>query len=326
MKMFELQEEWKRGNIEKKTYWTLMREGYTHILPEIQKVIGISEDCESIVISAEGCIFKRKNGLMLYFDFTQSICRAEINLIMGTDPEMENIEFVNKFLMKGCKTVLDVGANVGLFSLELYHDHENIIYHVFEPIPATFNKLNATAELNNVNRDNYITHNLGFSNEKGVLEFYYPAESEAASLRPIEDDFYRKKSNDMGEYTGNFDMEKVLCRVDTIDHFIGEEGITNVDFIKIDVEGNEKAVLEGAYVTIKKERPLIYCELLRKHAKRFGYHPNEVIEYMKNLGYRCATIRDRKLQEIILIDDETVETNFFFLHEEKHKEIFHNGE
>ena len=64
--------------------------------------------------------------------------------------------------------------------------------------------------------------------------------------------------------------------MDTIDHFIEEEGITNVDFIKIDVEGNEKAVLEGAYVTIKKERPLIYCELLRKHAKRFGYHPNEV--------------------------------------------------
>lgn len=322
MKMYELQEAWQQGKIEKKTYWTLMRENFTHVLPELQRLMRSSGDCESIVISEEGCILKKRSGVKLYFDFTQSMCRAEIDLVMGTDPEKDDIKFVNEFLGNGCKTVLDVGANVGLFSLDLYQSNKNIVYHLFEPLPATYAKLRETAELNDVNPGNYVMHNLGFSNEQGIMEFYFPAESEAASLRPVEDDFYRKRSSEMGEYTGASDMEKVLCQVDTLDHFVEEQGLTGISFIKIDVEGNEKAVLEGAITTIKKERPLIYCELLRKHAKRFGYHPNNVIEYMKYLGYECATIRKGKLEKISCIDDGTVETNFFFLHEQKHKQIY----
>lgn len=63
---------------------------------------------------------------------------------------------------------------------------------------------------------------------------------------------------------------------------------------------------------LNKFHPLIYCELLRIHAARFGYHPNEVIEYMKNFDYKCYTLKDNKLTQIDEIDEETVETNFIF--------------
>lgn len=48
-----------------------------------------------------------------------------------------------------------------------------------------------------------------------------------------------------GRYSGKQKMEKIACRVETLDHFVSERGIQRVDLMKIDVEGNEKFVLEG---------------------------------------------------------------------------------
>lgn len=55
----------------------------------------------------------------------------------------------------------------------------------------------------------------------------------------------------------------------------------------MDVEGNEKFALFGAEKTLSEYNPLIYCELLRTHASRFGYHPNDVIDYLKKFDYKC---------------------------------------
>ena len=141
-----------------------------------------------------------------------------------------------------------------------------------------------------------------------------------------EDAFYRKRSSDTGEYTGETDIREVQCDVTTVDGFVHDQGIDGIDFLKIDVEGNEKAVLEGAKETLARFQPLVYTELLRKHAKRFGYHPNDVIAFMKGFGYRCAAMKDGKLQRIETITEETIQTNFFFLTEKKHGGFFEQWE
>ena len=323
MNMLDLQEKFYRGGVEKKLYWTLMREGYTHILPEIQKVLEKNKDCESIHIFKNCCILEKTNGVKLYFDFTQTMCRAEIELVMNEDPEREEMALVNHFLdLYKCSTVFDIGANVGMFSLDLYQKHQEISYYVFEPVPSTYHILKATAKLNNVETSKYLTYNIGFSDKPGTVEFFLPAENEAASMQPIEDEFYCKRSTDTGKYTESREVEKVLCQVHTVDAFVKEQGISSVDFVKIDVEGNEKFVLEGAKETLQNAKPLVYVELLRKHAKRFGYHPNEVIAFMNKLGYQCATIHDGELIKIENIDETTKETNFFFFDREKHNKLF----
>ena len=68
---------------------------------------------------------------------------------------------------------------------------------------------------------------------------------------------------------------------------------------------------------IEKHKPIILLELLRKWSARFNYHPNEVIELLRDHGYNsyvCAP--DSKLSPIQLITEETIETNFFFVHAE----------
>ena len=78
--------------------------------------------------------------------------------------------------------------------------------------------------------------------------------------------------------------------------------------------------------TLKKYKPVVYTELLRKHAARFDYHPNEVIRFMRSLGYRCATLRDSKMTNIEFIDDETKETNFFFFQIDNRESIIKHME
>ncbi len=314
MNMVDIKRKWEEGKIDKRLYWTIMRENYLHVIPQVQRMIEDSDDCESISITSEGCILENKRGLKMYFDFSQTICRAETQLIMGEDSEKEDMDYVVSYLKNNeCKNVLDIGGNVGLFSLELYQSVPDVMYHVFEPIPSTYDMLNKTVRLNGVGSDSVKTYNLGISNEEGSFEFYLPASCEAASLRPINDEFYMSKSNDLGEYTGEKTLEKVVCKVDTVDSIVSKYSIDDIGFIKIDVEGNEKFVLEGAKDTLSNNKPLVYCELLRKHAKRFGYHPNDVIDYMKGFGYHCATIREGAMVDIGAITDDTSETNFFFL-------------
>lgn len=311
--MKELQEKWLEGKIDKKLYWTIMRENYTSVLPQIQNVLKNSKECDEIQITKEGCILKKSNGLKLYFDFKQSICRAETDLLMKEDYEKGEMDYISNYLKENpCLNVLDIGANVGLFSLELNLINPDICYHLFEPIPTTFDMMKKTAKLNEINTVKFKMNNEGMSDEKGSFDFYLPGSSEAASLQPIDDQFYLKESDEMGNYSGNSTIKKVECKVNTIDNYVKENNVEDIGFIKIDVEGNEKSVLLGAENTLKMYQPLVYCELLRIHASRFGYHPNEVIDYMKKFNYKCHTMRNEKLIQIDEIDEETQETNFVF--------------
>ena len=314
MEMKELQINFLEKRIDKKIYWTIMRENFTSVLPQFQDILKNSDECEEIIITKNHCILKKYNGLKLFFDFNQSICRAETDLLMKEDYEKAEMDYISNYLNENpCLNMIDAGANVGLFSLELYNSNPNINYHLFEPIPTTFEMMKKTVKLNNINVNKFKLNNIGLSNEMGEFIFYLPGSSEAASLQPIDDDFYLKDSDEKGKYTGKSIMKKVICQVNTIDNYVESNKIKDIGFIKIDVEGNEKRVLNGAEKTLSKYKPLIYCELLRKHASRFGYHPNDVIKFMENFNYKCYTLKNDSLVEINEISDKTVETNFFFI-------------
>jgi len=102
-----------------------------------------------------------------------------------------------------------------------------------------------------------------------------------------------------------------------LDVFVKENNL-HIDFIKCDVEGSELFVFKGGITTIERDQPIIFTELLRKWSAKFNYHPNEVINLLKNLGYRCFTVKRGKLIEFFTMTDTTLENTFFFLHEKKH--------
>jgi FkbM family methyltransferase len=202
--------------------------------------------------------------------------------------------------MKEDSTVLDIGANVGWFSLHVANQFRNVTVCAFEPIPYAFECLKNNISLNNFT--NIKPLNIGLSNERKTREFYCdPVRCGSASLTNIAE-------------VENVDV--ILCEVRTLDDVVKENN-TTVDFIKCDVEGAELFVFQGGLETIDKYKPVILTEMLRKWSAKFHYHPNDIIRLLRGYGYQCYRIINNELEIFHEMDDNTVETNFLFIHPSK---------
>jgi len=95
---------------------------------------------------------------------------------------------------------------------------------------------------NNINEmENVKTHNFGFSDKNGVLTLY--SNKKGSGLASV----YKRN---LEHYNTSMDIEeKVEMR--TIDSFCEENKIERIEFLKLDVEGNELKVLEGAREKLK---------------------------------------------------------------------------
>ena len=113
------------------------------------------------------------------------------------------------------------------------------------------------------------------------------------------------------------DVHTLKCKVQTLDEYISLKN-TSVDFIKCDVEGAELLVFQGGIQTIARYKPIVFSEILRKWSSKFNYNPNQIFDYFKSQNYRAFITNGEKLKEFFVMDESTIETNFFFLHNEKH--------
>lgn len=79
-------------------------------------------------------------------------------------------------------------------------------------------------------------------------------------------------------------------------------------------------VFKGALTTLNTEKPIVMTEILRKWSAKYGYNPNEIFKTFARIGYRSFTTDGQYLIPFHEMDNETIETNFFFLHEDMHCE------
>lgn len=123
--------------------------------------------------------------------------------------------------------LFDVGANQGYYSLMANEILKNTQIHSFEIISKTVDKLKEnTKEYKNI----YI-NDFGLSDKNEKIEvFYYP---EADTLSTIY------------EYPHGLNKLKMMGKTITGDEYIEKNSITNINFLKIDVEGSENLVLDG---------------------------------------------------------------------------------
>ena len=227
---------------------------------------------------------------------------APVEILNFGSYESAHADMLNALVRDG-NTILDVGANIGFYTISLARKFPWTAIFAFEPIPATFACLRANLELNGVT--NARIFNFGLSDRECEQVFYFsPRNSVSASaVRLIEE----------------ADGAAVVCRVRRLDDFVEEHSL-HVDFLKCDVEGAEYLVFQGAAETLRRDRPVIVAEMLRKWAARFHYHPNDILRFLGGLGYRCFTAAERRLLPFTAMDEHTTATNFFFLHTEQHRE------
>jgi len=145
--------------------------------------------------------------------------------------------FIRKILAQYIKSdepiLFDVGANIGSYSSELINSFPNACVHSFEPHPRNFLRLKEKVLSKNVK-----CHNVAAGATYGKAILYDRADfdgSDHASLHEaVISDIHK---------VGVVSTEIV---VDTIDEISKREGIDFIDFLKVDTEGHELAVLQGA--------------------------------------------------------------------------------
>lgn len=163
--------------------------------------------------------------------------------ISGWEPETLPV-FLR--LINAGMTVLDVGANTGLFSLLAARRSPSVVVHAVEPVPRVFAALQANVARNGFT--NVVCHRLALSDHDGPVSMYVPDDEIPlmASLSPA----WRPGS------------DRIEVDAQTLDQFVGRLNLTDVDVLKIDTEGTESDVLAGATETLLTKRPFVICEVL----------------------------------------------------------------
>lgn len=267
----------------------------------------VDTDVESLRILPEGVFVRsRSQQIELWLD-PRDQHLVPCTLINFRAYEAAETEFL-KSVAGNDWTMVDIGANCGWYSLALARQFPGMTIHACEPIAKTHEILLRNIHHNGLS--NIQAHQIGFSDREGNLEFLYtPDCSGATSLthagQPVRDAAA---------------LQEISCPCTTLDQFCAQQS-SAPQIVKCDVEGAELMVIQGGMQTLANCQPVILIELLRKWAQKFRYHPNDVVALLAAQGYRAYTLRAHGLEHCPRIDEETIETNFVFLHQERHREI-----
>lgn len=174
-------------------------------------------------------------------------------------------------LLRPKQTILDIGANIGYYSLLAADKYSDVLIYSFEPAPLTFKSLTTNINLNDYN---FIkTFNLGVSDNMGTFDLYL-AENKNSGM------------NSMAIPTG-YSGKKISIQTVSIDDFKKDQNIKKVDLVKIDVEGNELNVLKGMRNTIKEDMPIFCIEIMDENLRKFGHSSEDVFKLFNDNDYLC---------------------------------------
>ena len=179
--------------------------------------------------------------------------------------------------------VVDIGANVGLYSVLLsqWVGRTGLVY-AFEPYGPVFKYLTGNLLLNGLPQARAIAS--AVTDVDGTVDFWVYDEgldaynSLGAKCRPAE---------------GLSATRSVRVPATTLDSFFANAGVERLDVMKIDVEGAEERVIRGALGTIRRNPAIrVLLELYEPSAVQNGCSTKRLVELLTNEGFCCFEVHD----------------------------------
>lgn len=196
------------------------------------------------------------------------------------------------------RKIIDIGMNIGMNTWEYATFAQEV--HGFEPVPATYQVALDNIALNQKHQDptkgwwkdangqwaslaisgNIQTYNVALGPTPGSVEMHIK-----------KNDGHNRVSND-GYSTPSGKPVKINTgyqRVQVPQLTLDSYNFTDVDIIKIDVEGYELQVLEGAHQTIANNRPIVQIECVETQPRAFGKTIHDLMDYFTAKDYVITT-------------------------------------
>ena len=217
----------------------------------------------------------------------------------------DEIKFLRKILQPGQKAI-DIGANYGLYTLSMSRKiGETGKIWAFEPTCFVADCLTKSIAVNNLKNIELIR--AGMSDHNGTATFFTTPNSELNSLHP--------ENNSYG------DQETI--ELVTLDWCAEKYNWKEIDFIKLDAEGEEVNIVSGGKKTLRALSPLIMFEL--KHGKNLNM---PLIEKFEEYNYKSYYLIG-ELNVLIPFDKEkpfdSFQLNLFCCKEERANDLENQG-
>lgn len=171
------------------------------------------------------------------------------------------------------RCAIDVGANLGYYSAKMARYTSRM--HCFEPIPWMADDLEKKLPRR------VVLHRAAVSDHQGTATLRIPYRGQTAlhGTATIEPEIALRDAEH---------IEELQCRVIPLDGTIQEP----VGLIKIDVEGHELAVLNGATRLIEQHAPIVMLESERRHHPQ---SPDKIFEYFRERGYIGTALMKKRI-------------------------------
>lgn len=174
-------------------------------------------------------------------------------------------------------TVLDIGANIGYYTLIFAKSvgSEGRVF-AFEPDPTNFNLLKQNIALN------------GYQNVTLEQKAVYSAN------RTMELFLNEDNQSDHRIYQTKIHQPCVVVDAVSLDNYF-RNGQTVIDLIKMDIQGAEMAALQGMARLLKNNRDIrLVMEFLPTALSRFGTDPKELLTFLSGMGFNFFNINEDK--------------------------------
>lgn len=210
-------------------------------------------------------------------------------------------------LAKRSNVFFDIGANIGYYSLVAKIFNPKIKVHGFEPLPSANKYFKINVELNQLN--DITVHEVALTNFNGTARFF----SNLNPRFPNETDHLYGDNSLNSEATGNIKKIEFDVRTQTLDSFVTEklDASQKIDLIKLDTEGTENLVLEGAGNVLSHHRPIIMCEVIK------GFIERELEKILLDHQYKFYEVNYSGLKEVTTLKVDSGKLDFFFVPIEK---------
>ncbi len=192
-----------------------------------------------------------------------------------------DIQWVLHNVLKSGMVVVDAGANVGevtLIAAKLVGDSGKV--YAFEPQKDVAAELSINVDANNFNQVSIELK--GLSDEVGEKSLYI-ASCDFADGSKNEGLATLYPSDRCQEEAGTIILE-------TLDHYVEQNNICQLNLIKMDIEGAELPALKGSMKTLKRFKPYIIVEVQQETASQAGYYAEDILKLLEKIGYQFSVI------------------------------------